>query len=420
MKEPRSSALPREDTNSRTRSRRVRLVSRRSVALEDLVGTNNIPVLRALGVEAAYVARAGRNGPWIGVIHIFGSHLWRIGPRSTVGDATGAIRELLLGAIRGRGRALKRFPVHGGDVDPAIYNELFNSQSATGSQWSDILENGISSPVLPTGRSFNNIAEVNHYLGNLTSSDFFRRRYPHVGPVKALTQSEWKRWGINPGNTPGAVALCAPGRIGRWRNGLAFFDPNFLVEWIVLHELAHAAQGVSPRHGPEFSRIFIELVDHQLGHRAAGQLRELAMQMRISLASDSQLRNAWNIQVALDANRDERFRKGLPPPSAPTFPWNIDFEILWWKQKGEQKLNYQKLIDRATAAGEKLTRRQLRDLIHDSKEKPSDPALARAAIVALLAMGYSSSTLRYLDLQPKDAGLRKGEYERIRRAFSRT
>lgn len=113
------------------------------------------------------------------------------------------------------------------------------------------------------------MTEIRRWVGRLTRSSWWRRRFPGCRYI-AVRDGRGRRSAA--GQNCGHFGVI---KLPRWaRNPL-----------VVLHEVAHAVQ---PRrtaaHGPEFARIYLDLVRRWIGPRTAVRLNTAMRRERVLLA----------------------------------------------------------------------------------------------------------------------------------------
>lgn len=117
-------------------------------------------------------------------------------------------------------------------------------------------------------RRLNSHYEVSRYLDAITDSEWFKRRF---GPVNVSVARKRHRWD----DLTAAYANHESATITVVRK-----RPT---ELVALHELAHCLAPSRERHGPLFARVFVDLVERNLGAQASstveGAFRALAVKI---------------------------------------------------------------------------------------------------------------------------------------------
>jgi hypothetical protein len=104
------------------------------------------------------------------------------------------------------------------------------------------------------GIVFKTEAEIQEYVDKLTHSVWFQARWSRRRiPVRVKRDgSTWSQ--------------------GGW-SGL-HIAPCHMVEWVVLHEVAHVVAEAHHMHDAQYAAIFLALVTHEIGPEAGARLRE--------------------------------------------------------------------------------------------------------------------------------------------------
>lgn len=111
-------------------------------------------------------------------------------------------------------------------------------------------------------RKFSDLAGVQRYVDAITASPYINQKFPSIAGVKIAVDPRLESRSYYR-NMNHQITLAGSKKSGRWA----------MREFVVLHELAHAATRHIGGHGPEFAAAFVELVEFAISPEVAYALR---------------------------------------------------------------------------------------------------------------------------------------------------
>lgn len=157
------------------------------------------------------------------------------------------------------------------------------------------------------GKKMPTVPEIEAYVQDLVSSAWFRKRYPSLAHT-----------GIKVGDGRRRSTACAS-----WLRRQISMPKWSRVESIVLHEVAHLCTNeihgtLVASHGWQFASILVELVQHQMGKRAADGLKESFRNHRVrytaprkrqsTMTPEERQKRSERLSAAREARLGERGR----------------------------------------------------------------------------------------------------------------
>ncbi len=194
-------------------------------------------------------------------------------------------------------------------------------------------------------------------------------------------------------------------------------------ELVLLHEVAHCVGpklvragrnglGVLPEHGPEFARVWIDLVDEFMSPSTAQTLHSNLRYFEVRVASASE------VGIALDQDRTftsvlARHVDGGASGTIPDLEWGFEFDRAYRRARLDgRRLSQPRLVEALKPVID-ATPREIATL-RQLEEPPTDQQTRRLAFAALVLIGADPTWMATtLDMTASDAGLTRDQIEEL-------